>query len=211
MLVGMTERGPDSAGLAVFASQASPLTRISLFGPAQVPDWSAVLADIAAELPGAPSVTDQQRHAVLLTSTDGTAVRALLAARHPQIAVLSVGNRIDLYKDIGSPAQIAERYRFDLLSGSHAVGHTRMATESAVTPAHAHPFTAGRDFCLVHNGSLSNPYRVRRKLEPSASTSRPTEPHPRRAGFSSGRMREGDPVDRAIERGSRNWTASSRS
>jgi len=201
MLVGMTDRGPDSAGLAVFASQASPLTRISLFGPAPMPDWSAVLADIAAVVPGVHSVTDHQRHAVLLTSTDGSAVRTLLAKAYPQIAVLSVGNRIDLYKDIGSPAEIAARYQFDLLAGSHAVGHTRMATESAVTPAHAHPFTAGRDFCLVHNGSLSNPNLVRRKLEPLGihfDTDNDTEAACR---FLEWRMREGDPVDRAIERG----------
>src|SRR4029434_7361174 len=73
---------------------------------------------------------------------------------------------IDLYKDIGKPACVAQRYAFERLSGSHLVGHTRMATESAVTPDRAHPFTAGEDFCLVHNGSLSNPYGVRRTLEP---------------------------------------------
>ena len=80
--------------------------------------------------------------------------------------MLSVGQSIDLYKDVGAPADIARRYRFAELEGTHVVAHTRMATESAVTPAHAHPFTAGRDFCLVHNGSLSNPHLVRKALEP---------------------------------------------
>ena len=64
------------------------------------------------------------------------------------------------------PAEVAERYGFSKLRGTHLVGHTRMATETAVTPANAHPFTAGEDFCLVHNGSLSNPDMLRRKLEP---------------------------------------------
>jgi methylamine---glutamate N-methyltransferase subunit A len=81
------------------------------------------------------------------------------------------------------------------------VGHTRMATESAVTPSHAHPFTAGEDFCLVHNGSLSNPYRVRRKLEPLGihfETDNDTEAACR---FLEWRMREGDSIESAIEKG----------
>jgi glutamate synthase domain-containing protein 1 len=70
-----------------------------------------------------------------------------------------------MYKDAGHPRDISRRYHFGDLGGTHGVGHTRMATESAVSPAHAHPFTAGEDFCLVHNGSLSNPHSIRRKLE----------------------------------------------
>ena len=78
-----------------------------------------------------------------------------------------MGRSIDLYKDIGAPADIVQALRARRsCTGTHVVAHTRMATESAVTPAHAHPFTAGQDFCLVHNGSLSNPHLVRKKLEP---------------------------------------------
>jgi glutamate synthase domain-containing protein 1 len=117
------------------------------------------------------------------------------------IAVLSVGQSIDLYKDVGAPADIAERYAFKALHGSHLVGHTRMATESAVTPAHAHPFTAGRDFCLVHNGSLSNPHLVRKKLEPLGiefETDNDTEAACR---FFEWRLREGDDLKTAVQRG----------
>jgi len=119
----------------------------------------------------------------------------------PGLVLLSQGHYIELYKDIGTPGQIAERYDFDELTGSHAVGHTRMATESAVTPDRAHPFTAGEDFCLVHNGSLSNPYRVRRKLEPLGihfDTDNDTEAACR---FLDWRMREGDSIEAAIEQG----------
>jgi glutamate synthase domain-containing protein 1 len=86
------------------------------------------------------------------------------------------------------------------LAGTHAVGHTRMATESAVTPAHAHPFTAGEDFCLVHNGSLSNPYSIRRKLEKRGihfETDNDTEAACR---FLEWRMSEGDTLEAALER-----------
>jgi amidophosphoribosyltransferase len=140
-------------------------------------------------------------HAVLDTSADVPALRAWLAGVDPSITLLSAGERIDLYKDIGAPADIAARYGFDGLRGTHVVGHTRMATESAVTPAHAHPFTAGRDFCLVHNGSLSNPHLVRRRLEPLGirfETDNDTEAACR---FLEWRMREGDDIDAAIEKG----------
>jgi glutamate synthase domain-containing protein 1 len=92
-------------------------------------------------------------------------MKAWLAECDPTPHLLSVGRSIDIYKDEGHPCNIADRYRFAKLEGTHVVGHTRMATESAITPAHAHPFTAGEDFCLVHNGSLSNPHQIRRMLE----------------------------------------------
>ena len=82
-----------------------------------------------------------------------------------------------------------------------SASHTRMATESAVTPAHAHPFTAGTDFCLVHNGSLSNPYGMRRALERKGiafDTDNDTEAACR---FLQYRLREGDTLGEALEEG----------
>jgi glutamate synthase domain-containing protein 1 len=138
---------------------------------------------------------------VLTTAADPDRLSAWLARNAPTVAVLSVGQSIDLYKDVGAPADIAERYDFKSLRGSHLVGHTRMATESAVTPAHAHPFTAGRDFCLVHNGSLSNPHLVRKRLEPLGiefETDNDTEAACR---FFEWRLREGDDLKTAVQRG----------
>jgi len=167
MLVGMTERGPDSAGLAVYTKPVSARHhKLSLYSGEHAVDWSELLARIAADFEHAHEIATHGNHAVLTSAADPDELSAWLATNAPMIAVLSVGKSIDLYKDVGAPADIAERYRFRALQGSHLVGHTRMATESAVTPAHAHPFTAGRDFCLVHNGSLSNPHLVRKRLEP---------------------------------------------
>jgi methylamine---glutamate N-methyltransferase subunit A len=201
MLVGMTDRGPDSAGLAVFASKPSSAMKLSLFQLHGSIDWTAFMRILAAGLPGEHGLHDNGRHAVLSTRADIGAVRQLIEAQCPGVVILSQGHRIDLYKDIGTPGTIADRYGFASLAGSHAVGHTRMATESAVTPAHAHPFTAGEDFCLVHNGSLSNPYRVRRKLEPLGihfETDNDTEAACR---FLEWRMREGDSIESAIDKG----------
>jgi len=202
MLVGMTERGPDSAGLAVYTTPVSERHhKLSLYSGENSVDWSELLARIAADFEHAHEIFPHGNHAVLTTSADPDVLVAWLASNAPLIAVLSAGRSIDLYKDVGAPADIAERYGFGALQGSHLVGHTRMATESAVTPAHAHPFTAGRDFCLVHNGSLSNPHLVRKRLEPLGiefETDNDTEAACR---FFEWRLREGDDLKTAVERG----------
>jgi amidophosphoribosyltransferase len=202
MLVGMTERGPDSAGLAVYTTPVGARQhKLSLYSGETAVDWSELLNRIAADFPHAQEMSAHGNHAVLTSAADPDELNEWLSRNAPSIAVLSVGRSIDLYKDVGAPADIAERYDFKSLHGSHLVGHTRMATESAVTPAHAHPFTAGRDFCLVHNGSLSNPHLVRKRLEPLGiefETDNDTEAACR---FFEWRLREGDDLKTAVQRG----------
>lgn len=201
MLIGMTERGPDSAGLAVFTDPLPGAQRkYSLYAGQGDVDWMHVRSSASAAL-GEVTIASQANHAVLGTDAVADVVRAWLKREQPQLHLLSVGRHIDLYKDIGAPAEVAQRYDFAHLAGTHVVAHTRMATESAVTPAHAHPFTAGEDFCLVHNGSLSNPYQIRRKLEPRGiafDTDNDTEAATR---FLEWRMREGDDLETALRAG----------
>ena len=202
MMIGMTERGPDSAGLAVFTERvAESLHKLSLYAGAATIDWDQFGARLRAALKGDHSLKVTANHAVLTTSVSPDKVEAWIDAHAPELTVLCVGRAIDLYKDIGAPAEVAKRYDFAHVQGTHVVGHTRMATESAVTPAHAHPFTAGQDFCLVHNGSLSNPYMVRRKLEPlqiEFETDNDTEAACR---YFEWRLREGDTLQTAVQRG----------
>ncbi len=202
MLTGMTERGPDSAGLAVYTTPVSGRHhKISLYSGELAVDWSDLLRRIAADFSEQHEIAVHGNHAVLTTAADADRVVSWLQRAAPTVAVLSVGQSIDLYKDVGAPADIARRYDFKSLRGTHLVGHTRMATESAVTPAHAHPFTAGRDFCLVHNGSLSNPHLVRKRLEPLGikfETDNDTEAACR---FFEWRLREGDDLRAAVARG----------
>jgi glutamate synthase domain-containing protein 1 len=202
MLTGMTERGPDSAGLAVYtAPVGDDEHKISLYSGERAVDWQALKAEVAQHFKAPCEIAVLGNHAVLTVAADADQVVAWLKRSASGVAVLSVGQSIDLYKDVGAPADIARRYEFSALKGSHLVGHTRMATESAVTPAHAHPFTAGRDFCLVHNGSLSNPHLVRKRLEPLGirfETDNDTEAACR---FFEWRLREGDSLEKAVERG----------
>ncbi len=202
MLTGMTERGPDSAGLAVYTTPVPDGQRkLSLYSGEQAADWAGLSARLSAEFAEQQEIAVHGTQAVLTTASEAGRVVTWLRRHAPTIAVLSVGQSIDLYKDVGAPADIARRYRFGELRGTHLVGHTRMATESAVTPAHAHPFTAGRDFCLVHNGSLSNPHLVRKHLEPLGiefETDNDTEAACR---FFEWRLREGDDLEQAVQRG----------
>jgi len=201
MLIGMTSRGPDSAGVAIFGDSVTDARKISLFWGQGAADWTRLSQEFGAEFDGAHTWVNNGHHALLTTRAAAAEVRGWLADAAPEIYVLSVGRSIDLYKDIGAPADIVARYQLNKVTGTHVVAHTRMATESAVTPAHAHPFTAGEDFCLVHNGSLSNPHLVRKKLEPLGIefvTDNDTEAACR---FFEWRMREGDDLTTAVKRG----------
>jgi glutamate synthase domain-containing protein 1 len=165
MLVGMTERGPDSSGVALFGAPVGGSARkISLYTQVNDFDWSGLQSRLERQFDDV-ALQVRVNHAVLTTTSPPRDVRLWLRAQAPDVHVLSVGRSIDLYKDVGLPAEVARRYDFSHASGSHVVGHTRMATESAVTPENAHPYTAGEDWCLVHNGSLANPGSLRRKLE----------------------------------------------
>lgn len=200
MLVGMTERGPDSAGLAVYREAAAKGHRkFSLYAGTSRVDWDAIGQDVVERF-GVAALAPNGNHAVVETGAEPAAFAAWIGDMHPELTLLSSGVTMDLYKDVGAPAHIAARYGFERLAGTHVVAHTRMATESAVTPAHAHPFTYGDDFCLVHNGSLSNPNNVRRELEHEGVgfvTDNDTEAACRYIGH---RLEVGDDLPTAMER-----------
>ncbi len=202
MLIGMTERGPDSAGMAIFGPAVAANTRkYNLYANEAGFNWMQLHHEVNNSMGASARIEAKANHAILTTSLDSGAVKSWLQAHYPQLHLLSVGQLMDIYKDIGTPAQVAEKYDFKNFTGTHLVGHTRMATESAITPAHAHPFTAGEDWCLVHNGSLSNAYSLRRKLEHegiSFETDNDTEAACR---FLQWRMREGDDLETALHHG----------
>ena len=207
MLIGMSQRGSDSAGLAVFTDALSGNQRKyslyagSINGGGKGFDWTELVQAFQTHFDVTPEIQLHGNQAVLIADVIPSAVKQWLQDHYPHIHLLSTGRSIDLYKDTGNPVDVSDRYQFKHLQGSHLVGHTRMATESAVTPAHAHPFTAGEDFCLVHNGSLSNPYEIRRMLEHHGihfETDNDTEAACR---FLEWRLQEGDDLEAAMQRG----------
>ena len=162
------------------------------------------LADAVARLEaglGQPfEATLRDTHAVLaLPAACEPQARAWLTANAPGIDVVSAGRRIEIYKEVGLPASVARRFDLPAMSGTHGIGHTRMATESAVTTNGAHPFSTGVDECLVHNGSLSNHNALRRRLEGEGLTFATKNDSEVAAGYLSWRMRDGASLGEALE------------
>ena len=166
MLVTMSDRGPDSAGIAIYSKAAENRTKITIQSAHPDQDFAALEADFKATFGQSLTLQRKNSHAVFeIPQNQIDEIRAQMRKAHPGIRVMSTGDNIEIYKDIGLPKSVAERFDVPLMQGTHGIGHTRMATESAVTTMGAHPFNTGPDQCLVHNGSLSNHNSLRRQLQ----------------------------------------------
>jgi glutamate synthase domain-containing protein 1 len=199
MLLQLSDRGPDSAGIAIYRDPApSGSSKVSLFSPDPQQDWAAV-RDALGEVFGAAEPEVRASHAVIVVEADAETAQDWLRERFPQLRVMSAGQTIEIYKEAGPPREFVEAFGLDAMQGSHALGHTRMATESAVTTEHSHPFSTGLDLCLVHNGSLSNHNVLRRRLRKEGirfETDNDTEVA---AGYLTWRLREGASLEQALE------------
>jgi glutamate synthase domain-containing protein 1 len=164
MLDCMSSRGPDSAGIALFDEVSPGRIRLSLHATDGI-DWDALGRAIAEDLE--TSVEVEALGDVAVVSVDAGEDRAVrsLEGLAPSVALVGTGKNMEIFKDVGLPREIIARYGIDRRSGYQGVGHTRMATESAVTTEHSHPFAPAADVALVHNGSFSNPASVRRRLQ----------------------------------------------
>lgn len=161
MMATMSERGPDSAGFAVYAPGKAGSVKLTLRPPEGF-DSQTLLARLG--IPGS-GITVRGSHAVFCVPAGlYQQAREALAAHAPDTVVVGSGTTMELYKEVGAPAEVARRFDLASMQGTHGIAHTRMATESAVTTDGAHPFSTGPDQCLVHNGSLSNHNAMRREL-----------------------------------------------
>ena len=196
MLGTMRDRGPDSAGFAIYGTEDGGV-KLTLRGPAGT--------DFAALATALGLVADiRNTHAVLhVPEARRQHIRAELARHAPALTVVGEGRRMELYKEVGLPGDVSARFGLPSMAGTHGIGHTRMATESAVTTDGAHPYTTGLDQCLVHNGSLSNHNALRRMLVRQGyrfETENDTEVA---AAYLSLRMREGHSLAGALQEGLR--------
>lgn len=165
MLCEMADRGADSAGVAVYGN----------------PDWSPAgqgcvslleidtpAAEVAAavEIELGVDVAAQALDATIVLTAPVSSEALLAAARavYPDALVAGFGADLTVLKGVGHPKSLVESWALAGASGWQGVGHTRMATESAVTPSGCHPYAVGPEQCLVHNGSFSNHATIRREL-----------------------------------------------
>lgn len=199
MLINMGDRGRDSAGLAIYRNSVpSDSTKLTLRRTDRGTNWDKLKFAIGTGLGVTVSGFDFEDHYLLHAQTNAETVRTWLNSNRPDIRVVSAGQRIEIFKKAGGPEEIVATYGLDRIDGSHAVGHTRMATESAVTTQHSHPFSTGIDLCLVHNGSLSNHNRLRLWLQRhdiEFETDNDTEVA---AGYLTYRMQQGATLEEAL-------------
>lgn len=164
MLITMTDRGPDSAGIAIYGGMDGKSAKVTVQSSAPEKDFAGLAEDLArAGLE--VEITLKSTHAVISIDANHLAgIRAVLAEIRPNIRVMGSGESVEIFKEVGLPKDVVQRFGVRAMGGTHGIGHTRMATESAVTTLGAHPFSTGADQCLVHNGSLSNHNNLRRAL-----------------------------------------------
>ncbi|SPH23745.1 Glutamine--fructose-6-phosphate aminotransferase [isomerizing] [Defluviimonas aquaemixtae] len=202
MLVTMSDRGPDSAGIAIYGTDKGDFVKLTVQSPDPGSDFAGLAGELGAAIGAEMEQRDKDTHCVLVVPAAKAAeARRALAEIRPAIRVMSVGDTMEIYKEVGLPKAVADRFGIAKMSGTHGIGHTRMATESAVTTLGAHPFSTGPDQCLVHNGSLSNHNSLRRMLSRegiSTETENDTEVG---AAYLTWKMRNGAALSEALQCG----------
>jgi methylamine---glutamate N-methyltransferase subunit A len=200
MLATMCDRGPDSAGFAVYGTGDNGHVKLTVRATSPNYDFAS-LAGRLSEAVGSPVPVEVRESHGVFTVPEGAeqAARRTIEAIGDDVRIVGSGTRMEIYKEVGRPDAVGRRFHLESMAGSHGIAHTRMATESAVTTDGAHPFSTGRDQCLVHNGSLSNHNALRRELKRhglSFETDNDTEVA---AGYLTWRISKGDSLGDALK------------
>lgn len=197
MLITMTDRGPDSAGIAIYGNNGDGL-KITIQSDTPDETFAGLEQALSAAIGTPVGVKVIDTHAVLSLPEQSEALaRAYLTEKG--IRIMGAGHSMEIFKEVGLPKDVAARFHLRDMAGSHGVGHTRMATESAVTTLGAHPFSTGADQCLVHNGSLSNHNQMRRLLASKGFAPQTQNDTEVAACYLSSRLAEGSNLGQALE------------
>ena len=162
MLINMGSRGPDSAGFAIYNDEKGEKLKYSIC--INNLDYENFKKELSEYLDDA-DIRKNSDHVILKTKKRANDVLKILKDHFKNTSLVGYGKSIEIFKQVGSPNDVVKKFNLNNYSGTHAIGHTRMATESAITTDGSHPYSTGEDECLVHNGSLSNHNNLRRKLK----------------------------------------------
>jgi len=177
MLGEMGERGSDSAGVAVYGDPTWSPPGQGCVSVADLPtggpdDMSDVTAAVAAELgdDDIGGVAVESSYLLSSATADSGTLLAAVRRAYPQALIAGFGADMAVLKGVGNPRTLTDGWGLAKAQGWQGVGHTRMATESAVTPAGCHPYSVGPGQCMVHNGSFANHATIRRELRSAGVT-----------------------------------------
>ena len=203
MMCQIVDRGPDSAGLAVYNTPglvSEGTSTLSLLGK----DQGLPVADIQPAIAGmlrsdAAVAVRVVGDTTLVSAAVGTdllvkAVSEML----PGSTIIGRGEHVAVMKSVGHPMEIAAEHGLEAMAGSQGLSHTRMATESAVTAGGSHPFSVADDLCLVHNGSFSNHATIRRGLLREGVVFDSDNDTEVGARYVASRLQQGDTLEEAL-------------
>ena len=200
MLREMGDRGPDSSGFAIYRNASDKNYKVTLHSSIENFDWSGLEKSILENFKIKIKVTRISSHATFETVLKPQKLRNFLNINFKEINITSIGQSLEIFKEVGMPDDVLTQFKVSEMTGSHMIGHTRMATESAVTTQGAHPFNTGVDLCLVHNGSLSNHNELRKWLSKEKGIVFQTENDTEvAAGYLSYKMDDGYSLKKALE------------
>jgi glutamate synthase domain-containing protein 1 len=203
MMCQIVDRGPDSAGLAVYDTPglvSKGTSTLSLLGK----DQGLPAADITASLENllSPSAAPAVRvvgDTTLVSAAVGTDLLVKAVSETlPASTIIGRGEHVAVMKSVGHPMDIAAEHGLEAMSGSQGLSHTRMATESAVTAGGSHPFSVADDLCLVHNGSFSNHATIRRELKREGVVFDSDNDTEVGARYIASRLQQGDTLEEAL-------------
>ena len=200
MLVTMSDRGPDSSGIAIYNKDNDGQIKLTLRSEDPDQDLKKLKQELIHKKKLKLTVIKNFNHIILrIYKKDFSFINNYIKNFFPSASLMSSGEYIEIYKEVGLPETVIKKFGINKMNGTHGIGHTRMATESAVTTLGAHPFNTGSDQCLVHNGSLSNHNQLRKKLQRNGMEIQTENDTEVAASFISLQLKNGKSLKQSLE------------
>ncbi len=200
MLITMSDRGPDSSGIAIYNKSNDGQIKLTLRSEDPDQDLKKLKQELIHKKKLKLTVIKNFNHIILrIYKKDFSYINNYIKNFFPLVSLMSSGENIEIYKEVGLPETVIKKFGIKKMNGTHGIGHTRMATESAVTTLGAHPFNTGSDQCLVHNGSLSNHNQLRKKLQRNGMEIQTENDTEVAASFISLQLKNGKSLKQSLE------------
>ena len=196
MLNSMEGRGPDSAGFAIYSKEIKNYYKYSIcLNKLSENDFGLR----AKEYFDNHKIYKHSDHVVLETTEEPEKALTILEKNFAEFSIVGYGKSINIFKQTGNPKDVVKNFQLSSFSGSHGIGHTRMATESLVTTEGSHPYSTAEDECLVHNGSLSNHNNIRRILIKEGGKFKSDNDTEVAAGYISNKIFKGNDLETTLK------------
>ena len=196
MLDGMATRGPDSAGFAIYTKQNKNKFKYSIcLNQLTDKEFKKKISKFLKKI----TLKTFSDHVILETEEKPEKVLEILDTKLKEVSLVGYGKSINIFKQTGNPKDVVRKFKLSSFSGTHAIGHTRMATESAITTQGSHPYSTSEDECLVHNGSLSNHNNIRRSLKKEGQKFNSENDTEVAAGYISSQISKGENLEKTLK------------